>query len=101
MHSASSRFNSITLYAGLLMAAMCMVNFLHGRWMYNPQADVQFEITQLPSFIRTNNWDQASFRYNMHASTIFIIQICHLFTLGISSNFLSTLKYNSQIPPLR
>lgn len=56
MHSASSRFNSITLYAGLIMAIMCMLNYFHGRMIYNPQPDIKFEITQLPNFMRTNNW---------------------------------------------
>ena len=56
MHSASSRFNSITLYAGLVMAMMCMVNYFHGRLIYNPEPEIQFEITQLPNFIKTNNW---------------------------------------------
>ena len=67
MHSASSRFNSITLYAGLIMAVMCLVNYFHGRLIYNPKPDIKFEITALPSFIPTVNWDQVSFRYNMHA----------------------------------
>ena len=74
MHSASSRFNSITLYGGLIMAMMCMVNYFHGRLIYKPEAEVVFEITQLPNFIRTNNWEQASFRYNMFASKYLLIQ---------------------------
>lgn len=42
MHSASSRFNSITLYAGLVMAIMCAINYVHGRYLYNPNVDVKF-----------------------------------------------------------
>ena len=83
MHSASSRFNSITLYAGLVMAMMCMVNYFHGRLIYNPEPEIQFEITQLPNFIKTNNWEQASFRYNMFASNFYLIQTSARFTLGI------------------
>lgn len=56
MHSASSRFNSTIMYAGLLMAIMCAINFSHGRLIYDPQPEIKFEITQLPNFIKTNNW---------------------------------------------
>ena len=56
------------------MAMMCMVNYFHGRLIYKPEAEIVFEITQLPNFIRTNNWEQASFRYNMFASKCLIIQ---------------------------
>lgn len=42
MHSASSRFNSITLYAGLLLAILCAINYAHGRYIYNPQPDIKF-----------------------------------------------------------
>jgi len=42
MHSASSRFNSITLYAGLIMAIMCALNYAHGRYLYTPNVDVKF-----------------------------------------------------------
>ena len=54
MHSASSRFNSITLCAGLLMAALCAINYFQGRLMCNPTAEVNFEIVSLPQFIATN-----------------------------------------------
>ena len=92
MHSASSRFNSITLYAGLIMAMMCMINYMHGRIIYTPEAEVRFEITQLPNFIKTNNWEQASFRYNMFASKFNLIQISALFTHGTSNSYLFMLK---------
>lgn len=72
MHSASSRFNSITLFAGLVMAIMCTVNFFHGRLIYDPKPDIKFEITQLPNFIKTQQWEQAAFRYNMFASKFLI-----------------------------
>ena len=74
MHSASSRFNSITLCAGLLMAALCAINYFQGRLMCNPTAEVNFEIVSLPQFIATNGGQVASFRYNMNASNSKIIE---------------------------
>jgi len=42
MHSASSRLNAITLYAGVIMAIMCAINYTHGRLIYDPQPEVKF-----------------------------------------------------------
>lgn len=70
MHSASSRFNGITLYTSLVLAVMCLVNFTHGYLIYNPKADVAFDVKAITNFIDTKLWEQVSFKYSLNAGTI-------------------------------
>lgn len=72
MHSASSRFNGITLFTGMVLGVMCAINFFHGYYIYTPEAAVSFEISGLTNFIKTSNWDQASFKYSMTAGTFLL-----------------------------
>ena len=88
MHSASARFNSVTLYAGLILAVICAVNYAHARYTYNPQPEIQFEITETSNFIPTNKWEVATFRYNMHASTFNIKEdLSSLYTWNLKQLF--------------
>lgn len=68
MHSASSRFNGITLFTCLVLAIMCGVNYFHGSYIYTPEAEVSFQIDNITNFIKTVNWDQVSLKYSMTAS---------------------------------
>jgi len=83
MHSASSRFNGITLFTGLVLALMCAVNYFHGVYLYNPQVDVSFEINSCTNFVKTYNWDQASFKYSMLVGTFLFTKTCPNCILGI------------------
>lgn len=56
MHSASSRFNSITLYTAVVLAIMCLVNFAHGYFIFNPKVDAKFEINSVANFVDTKQW---------------------------------------------
>ena len=65
MYSASSRFNSILMYTFTIMAIMCGINYIHGRYIYDPKPDINFAITSVPSFMQTSNWEQLSFRFDL------------------------------------
>ena len=67
MHSASSRFNSVTLFTASVLAVMSMVNFAHGYYIFNPKVDVVLQIKEPTNFVDTRFWDQAAFRYNLYA----------------------------------
>jgi hypothetical protein len=41
MHSASARFNTITLFTASVLAIMALVNFAHGYYIFNPKVDVK------------------------------------------------------------
>lgn len=68
MQSATSRLNHIVMFGCVLLLFMSAVNFTHGRLIYNPQPQVNFEIVSIPSFMDTKKWDQLNFRYNLEAS---------------------------------
>lgn len=98
MHSASTRFNSITLFSFTVLAVICVLNFFQGYLTFNSQHALKsFEITQLTNFISTNKWDQASFKYSLDAGTYRHSQIFPNFTTGISSNCMSMLNVNGII----
>ena len=69
MHSASTRFNGITLFTFSVLAVMCLINFTEGYFLFNPRAEVEFKIDTIPNFINTTRWDQASLKYSMQAGT--------------------------------
>ena len=98
MHSASSRFNGITLYTAMILAAMCFVNFIHGRYIYEPKVDVNFEIKSLVNFVSTPQWEQASFKYNLNAGISAFIKIYLPYILGISNSSLYISSSNGMIP---
>ena len=98
MHSASSRFNGITLYTAMVLAAMCFVNFIHGRYIYEPKVDVNFEIKSLVNFVSTPQWEQASFKYNLNAGISAFMKIYLPYILGISNSSLYISSSNGMIP---
>jgi len=98
MHSASSRFNGITLYTAMVLAIMCAVNFFHGYYIYEPKVDVNFEIKSLVNFVGTPQWDQASFKYSLNAGILIDIKICLPCIHGISNNCLCILSSSGMIP---
>ena len=69
MHSASSRFNTISLFTAMVLAVACVVNFFHGYHLYQPKAEVEMGIDSIINFIKTPHWDQVSFKYSLDAST--------------------------------
>jgi hypothetical protein len=42
MHSASTRFNGITLFTGTVLGVMCLVNFFQAYFTFYPNAQVGF-----------------------------------------------------------
>ena len=90
MHSASSRFNGITLYTTLVLAAMCLLNFAHGYLIYTPKASVALDVKAVTNFIDTKLWEQASFKYSLAAGTIPDTQTSPRSTPGTSSSSTST-----------
>ena len=97
MHSASSRFNGITLYTAMVLAAMSLVNFIHGYYIYEPNVDVNFEIKSLVNFVSTPQWEQASFKYNLNAGKAITIKIYLPCILGISNSCLYMSSSNGSI----
>ena len=69
MQSATSRLNSIVMFGGTLLLVMSLVNHFHGRFLYDPKPDIQFEITAITSFREARQWDALSFKYNLNAGT--------------------------------
>lgn len=98
MHSASSRFNGITLYTALVLAAMCAINFFHGYYIYEPKVDVSFEIKNLVNFVSTPQWEQASFKYSLNAGIARHIKIYLPCIPGTSNNCLYILSSNGMTP---
>lgn len=83
MHSASSRFNSVTLYTAMVLAVMAAINFAHGYYLYSPKVDVQMSINEPSNFMDTKLWEQAAFKFSLYAGTPPNTQISPLFTPGI------------------
>jgi dolichyl-phosphate-mannose--protein O-mannosyl transferase len=67
MHSASARFNNITLFTAVVLAVMSLINFTHGYLIYTPNVDVHFNINNLSNFMNTKPWEQAAFKYSLQA----------------------------------
>lgn len=71
MHSASSRTNSILIYTGMVLAAMCILNYLHGVYLYEAKADVHFEVVGISTFTKTEILgDGLLFHYNLEAGIL-------------------------------
>jgi hypothetical protein len=85
MHSASSRFNGITLYTAMVLGFMCLLNFAHGYLIYNPTLDhVHFQINAITNFIDTRPWEQASFKYTLNAGKTSInVDLSPLYTWNL------------------
>lgn len=99
MHSASTRFNGITLFTCSVLAVMCLLNWTQSYLMFNPKTDPQLEITTMTNFINTSKWDQASFKYSLQAGNDLFTEISPLSTLGTSSSSLSTWKQSGPTQP--
>lgn len=67
MYSASTRFNSITLFSFTVIGAMSVINFFQGYLTFNPNVPVNLQINSITNFISTSKWDQASFKYSLSA----------------------------------
>ena len=68
MHSASTRFNGITLFTFSILAVFCLMNFSQGYLEFQPNAEVDMKIEGVTNFISHPKWDQASLKYSLHAS---------------------------------
>lgn len=101
MHSASSRFNGITLYTTMVLAAMCLINFTHGYLIYTPRAQVALEVKAVTNFIDTKLWEQASFKYSLNAGTHPLIKTSPHSTPGTSSSSTSTSSSSGPTPSRR
>lgn len=100
MHSASSRFNGITLYTTMVLAAMCLLNFAHGYLLYSPSAQVALEVKAVTNFIDTKLWEQASFKYSLHAD-LSALYTWNLKQLYVFLEFQWTDPASQVSPPLR
>lgn len=84
MQSATSRLNNIIMFGATVLLAMSIINHIHGRFfIYDPQPDIEFNITEVTQFRNTTLWEQLSFKYDLKASTPFYTQISLPSTLGI------------------
>lgn len=84
MHSAASRLNNVFFFTGIVLAIMAATNYFHGRYLYNSHVDVQFNITEVTNFVRTNVWEQASVKYSLDVS-IFTLYVRLVDTLHMES----------------
>ena len=98
MHSASTRFNGITLFTFSVLGVLCLMNFAQGYFEFRPNAEVELQIESITNFVRQPKWDQASFKYSLRASTLPNTQICRRCTPGTSNNCSSTSKASGPIP---
>jgi hypothetical protein len=98
MHSASSRFNSITLFTASVLAVMALVNFLHGYYVFNPKVDVVLNIRNPSNFVDTKFWDQAAIRYDLYAGRQAFTQTSPPFTRGTSSSSTRTSSSTGSTP---
>ena len=56
MQTATARLNNIIMLGCITLAIMAGINHFHGRFLYDPKPDVNFEILSIPNFMHTNKW---------------------------------------------